>query len=81
MESFTEIYQLGTTVDDAAGEAFDKVSKMLGLGYPGGPQIEILASKGDEKSINFPIADLKNKYNFSFSGLKTAVLLPWKCTQ
>jgi len=74
VKSFTEIYQLGTTVDDAAGEAFDKVSKMLGLGYPGGPQIETNAAKGNENSISFPIAELKDEYNFSFSGLKTAVL-------
>jgi N6-L-threonylcarbamoyladenine synthase len=74
VKNFTEIYKLGTTVDDAAGEAFDKVSKMLGFGYPGGPQIETSASKGDEASIKFPIAELKDKYNFSFSGLKTAVL-------
>lgn len=74
VESFTKIYLLGTTVDDAAGEAFDKVSKLLGFGYPGGPQIELSASKGDEHSIKFPIADLKDEYNFSFSGLKTAVL-------
>lgn len=73
-ESFTKIFQLGTTVDDAAGEAFDKVSKMLGFGYPGGPQIEASASKGDDSSIKFPIADLKENYNFSFSGLKTSVL-------
>jgi N6-L-threonylcarbamoyladenine synthase len=74
VESFTKIYLLGTTVDDAAGEAFDKVSKLLGFGYPGGPQIELSALKGDEHSIKFPIADLKDEYNFSFSGLKTAVL-------
>ena len=74
VKSFTEIYKLGTTVDDAAGEAFDKVSKMLGFGYPGGPQIESSALKGNETSIKFPIAELKDKYNFSFSGLKTAVL-------
>jgi N6-L-threonylcarbamoyladenine synthase len=74
VESFTKIYKLGSTVDDAAGEAFDKVSKMLGFGYPGGPQIEISAAKGDEASISFPIADLKDQYNFSFSGLKTSVL-------
>ena len=74
VKSFTEIYKLGTTVDDAAGEAFDKISKMLGFGYPGGPQIEASALKGDETSIKFPIAELKDKYNFSFSGLKTAVL-------
>ncbi len=74
VKSTIEIYKLGTTVDDAAGEAFDKVSKMLGLGYPGGPQIEINANNGDENSIAFPIADVKDKYSFSFSGLKTAVL-------
>lgn len=74
VKNFTEIYKLGTTVDDAAGEAFDKISKMLGFGYPGGPQIEASALKGDETSIKFPIAELKDKYNFSFSGLKTAVL-------
>jgi N6-L-threonylcarbamoyladenine synthase len=74
IKSYTEIYQLGTTVDDAAGEAFDKVSKMLGLGYPGGPQIELNSAKGNDNKINFPIAELKDEYNFSFSGLKTAVL-------
>ncbi len=73
-EDYTKIYKLGTTVDDAAGEAFDKVSKMLGFGYPGGPQIEASASKGNDSVIKFPIADLKEKYNFSFSGLKTSVL-------
>jgi N6-L-threonylcarbamoyladenine synthase len=61
------------TIDDAAGESFDKVAKMLGLGYPGGPLIEKLAEKGDENSIKFPIA-IKNRPDFSFSGLKTAVL-------
>jgi N6-L-threonylcarbamoyladenine synthase len=74
VESFTRVFLLGTTVDDAAGEAFDKVSKLLGFGYPGGPQIEASALKGDEKSIKFPVAELKEQYNFSFSGLKTAVL-------
>jgi N6-L-threonylcarbamoyladenine synthase len=74
VRSFSKIFLLGTTVDDAAGEAFDKVSKLLGFGYPGGPQIEASALKGNEKSIKFPIAELKDEYNFSFSGLKTAVL-------
>ncbi|UCH64902.1 MAG: tRNA (adenosine(37)-N6)-threonylcarbamoyltransferase complex transferase subunit TsaD [Ignavibacterium sp.] len=74
VKNFSNIIQLGTTVDDAAGEAFDKVSKMLGFGYPGGPKIQQSASKGDEQRIDFPIAKLKNKYNFSFSGLKTSVL-------
>ena len=66
-------YQLiGHTVDDAAGEAFDKVAKMLGLGYPGGPEIEKHARGGDPKRFNFPRSMLASK-NFSFSGLKTAV--------
>ena len=74
VKSFTEIKHLGTTVDDAAGEAFDKVAKMLGFDYPGGPQIQLAAGKGNENAIQFPVASLKNKYDFSFSGLKTAVL-------
>ncbi len=74
VENFMKITKLGTTVDDAAGEAFDKVAKMLGLGYPGGPKIQAAALKGDKEKISFPIAELKDKYNFSFSGLKTAVL-------
>ncbi len=74
VKSFSHIMQLGTTVDDAAGEAFDKVSKMLGFGYPGGAIIEQSASNGDEEKIIFPVAELKNKYDFSFSGLKTSVL-------
>ena len=74
VKSFTEIQQLGTTVDDAAGEAFDKVSKMLSFGYPGGPKIQNASKIGDEDKIKFPVAELKNPYNFSFSGLKTSVL-------
>ena len=69
-------YQLlGRTVDDAAGEAFDKVAKMLGLGYPGGPIIDKLAAVGDDGGIIFPRPMLKKKnFDFSFSGMKTAVL-------
>ncbi len=63
---------LGRTRDDAAGEAFDKVARMLGLGYPGGPEIERLASHGDPGAIEFPRA-IRRGYEFSFSGLKTAV--------
>ena len=74
VKSFTEIYKLGSTVDDAAGEAFDKVAKLLGLGYPGGPKIQSAAIKGDADKIVFPVSDLKQKLNFSFSGLKTSVL-------
>ena len=65
---------LGRTVDDAAGEAFDKVAKLLGLGYPGGPEIERLASKGDRRRFDLPRSMLNSgDLNFSFSGLKTAV--------
>ncbi len=74
VKSFSEIFHLGTTVDDAAGEAFDKVSKMIGFGYPGGPQIQAAAKLGNENKISFPIAGLDHPYNFSFSGLKTSVL-------
>ncbi len=68
---------IGRTVDDAAGEAFDKVAKMLGLGYPGGPEIEKRARGGDPARFNLPRSMLDSE-NFSFSGLKTAVryLLP-----
>jgi N6-L-threonylcarbamoyladenine synthase len=68
---------IGRTVDDAAGEAFDKVAKMLGLGYPGGPEIEKRARGGDPKRFDFP-RSMPHSENFSFSGLKTAVryLLP-----
>ncbi len=66
---------LGQTVDDAAGEAFDKVAKMLKLPYPGGPEVSKLALGGNPNAINFPRPMLNTKnYNFSFSGLKTAVL-------
>jgi N6-L-threonylcarbamoyladenine synthase len=65
---------LGTTIDDAAGEAFDKVARYLGLGYPGGPAIDRLAMDGDPTAIRFPRAMLEQGYDFSFSGLKTAVV-------
>jgi N6-L-threonylcarbamoyladenine synthase len=74
VKSDEEIVKLGSTVDDAAGEAFDKVSKMVGLGYPGGPKIQAVAEKGNPYKISFPVASLKNPYDFSFSGLKTSVL-------
>ena len=66
---------LGQTVDDAAGEAFDKVAKLLGLGYPGGPEIDRLSAEGDLAAIAFPRSMLDDPgYNFSFSGVKTSVL-------
>ncbi|MDP4117019.1 MAG: tRNA (adenosine(37)-N6)-threonylcarbamoyltransferase complex transferase subunit TsaD, partial [Bacteroidota bacterium] len=73
VKSFTRIIKLGTTIDDAAGEAYDKVAKMMGLAYPGGPKIQKLSQTGSA-SIPFPVAVLKEPYNFSFSGLKTSVL-------
>lgn len=74
VKSDTEIVKLGSTIDDAAGEAFDKVAKMLGLGYPGGPKISEAASSVTSFDISFPVAHCKNELDFSFSGLKTAVL-------
>ncbi|MCX7523255.1 tRNA (adenosine(37)-N6)-threonylcarbamoyltransferase complex transferase subunit TsaD [Microbacterium sp. STN6] len=75
----SDVELLGETIDDAAGEAFDKVARVLGLPYPGGPQIDRLAAEGDPKAIRFPRGlslpkDMaKHRYDFSFSGLKTAV--------
>jgi N6-L-threonylcarbamoyladenine synthase len=65
---------LGRTIDDAAGEAFDKVARFLGLGYPGGPAIDREATQGDPTAIDFPRAMLHDGLDFSFSGLKTAVM-------
>ena len=73
-EDYGRYIELGRTRDDAAGEAYDKVSKLLGLGYPGGPVIDRLAQKGDPGAIDFPRAYLPESFDFSFSGLKTAVL-------
>jgi len=66
--------RLGSTRDDAAGEAFDKVARLLGLPYPGGPSVQRAAEKGDPNRFKFPRAKLESPYDFSFSGLKTAVL-------
>jgi N6-L-threonylcarbamoyladenine synthase len=66
--------RLGGTLDDAAGEAFDKVARLLGLGYPGGPKIQKAAEDGDPAAFKFPRAWLEGTWDFSFSGLKTAVL-------
>jgi len=66
--------RLGGTLDDAAGEAFDKVARLLELGYPGGPAIQKAAEEGDPSRFDFPRAWLDDTYDFSFSGLKTAVL-------
>ncbi len=75
VKDFAHIKKLGETVDDAAGEAFDKVARMLQLEYPGGPEVEKLAKKGNPAAIAFPRPMLNQKnYSFSFSGLKTSVL-------
>lgn len=75
MDSLIKYKKIGETRDDAVGEAFDKVARLLGMSYPGGPEIEKLAKKGDAEAINFPRPMLSQKnYDFSFSGLKTAVL-------
>lgn len=66
--------RLGATLDDAAGEAFDKVARLLGLSYPGGPSIQKAAEQGNPQAFKFPRAWLENSWNFSFSGLKTSVL-------
>ena len=65
---------LGQTLDDAAGEAFDKGARMLGLGYPGGPALERLASEGDAHAFRFPVGERLRGLDFSFAGLKTALL-------
>ena len=74
VEGVGRYHRLGTTIDDALGEAFDKVAKLLGLGYPGGPQVETYARRGNERRFDFP-RPLKGRKdcNFSFSGLKTSV--------
>lgn len=74
VEKLGEYKILGSTIDDAAGEAFDKVARYLGLGYPGGPLIDKLASQGDKKFVKFPRALMDGSYNFSFSGLKTSAI-------
>jgi len=80
VENCNNYILLGQTYDDAAGEALDKVAKMLNLGYPGGPEISKKAEKGRSKAINFPRAFLgKDVYNFSFSGMKTAVARYLEC--
>ena len=74
MEDHGRYRLLGQTIDDAAGEAFDKVARFLGLGYPGGPAIDRIAMEGDPTAIAFPRAIAERGYDFSFSGLKTAVV-------
>ena len=74
MEAHGQYRLLGQTLDDAAGEAYDKVARYLGLGYPGGPIIDKMAADGDPEHVRFPRAMAKDGYDFSFSGLKTSVV-------
>jgi len=75
VKDYLDIKTLGRTRDDATGEAFDKIARALGLGYPGGPKVDALAKKGNINAIKFPKSNFKdNIYDFSFSGLKTSVL-------
>ncbi len=75
VSSYTEYETVGITRDDAAGEAFDKVARVMGIGYPGGAEMDALAKAGDPKAIAFPRAVVKDApYDFSYSGLKTAVV-------
>ena len=75
VESYTKMKIIGRTRDDAAGEAFDKVARAIGLGYPGGPKIEKVAHEGNPHAMEFPRAKIEDgPYDFSFSGLKSAVL-------
>jgi N6-L-threonylcarbamoyladenine synthase len=74
MQEHLKYRRLGGTLDDAAGEAFDKVARLLGLAYPGGPAVQAAADKGDPAAFKFPRAWLEGTWDFSFSGLKTAVL-------
>lgn len=73
VRDYLDMEVIGETIDDAAGEAFDKTAKMLGLPYPGGPMVDKLARDGDATRFKFPISDMKG-YDFSFSGIKTSIL-------
>jgi N6-L-threonylcarbamoyladenine synthase len=73
IKDYTDFSLIGTTQDDACGETFDKVGRMLNLPYPGGPHLERIAKEGDPDAIRFPVPSMKNSLHFSFSGLKTAV--------
>ncbi len=77
VNDFRNYEVLGSTLDDACGESFDKVSKLIGLGYPGGPAIQSFAEDGDENAFNFPVPD-PQALDFSYSGLKTSVLYTYR---
>jgi N6-L-threonylcarbamoyladenine synthase len=73
IKSWKDFEPVGSTIDDAAGETFDKVAKILNLGYPGGPKLQNSAKNGDRNKIRFPRAVMERQFDFSFSGLKTSV--------
>ena len=73
VKDYFDMEVIGQTIDDAAGEAFDKAAKIMGIPYPGGPLIDKYAKDGDPKKFKFPVSNLKD-YNYSFSGLKTSIL-------
>lgn len=77
INGFRDYDVLGSTLDDACGESFDKISKLIGLGYPGGPAIQSLAKKGNEDAFDFPVPDPEG-LSFSYSGLKTSVLYTYR---
>lgn len=77
VNGFRNYEVLGSTLDDACGESFDKVSKLIGLGYPGGPEIQRFAKEGNENAFDFPVPDPEG-LNFSYSGLKTSVLYTYR---
>jgi len=75
VKGYTDFEILGRTRDDAAGEAFDKIARVIGLGYPGGPKVEALSKEGNDEAIRFPRVEFSdNVYDFSFSGVKTSVI-------
>ena len=74
VKSYTELEEIGSTLDDAAGECFDKIGRVMGLDYPGGHAMDLLAREGDKGAIKFPSPSINDSLNLSFSGLKTAVI-------
>ena len=74
VDAYGQYTLLGQTTDDAAGEAFDKAARVIGIPYPGGPLLDKLADEGNDKAYNFPRAKVQGKYDYSFSGVKTAVI-------
>jgi len=74
VRDYGEYELIGRTMDDAAGEAFDKIARVIGLGYPGGPKIDLAAREGNPEAVSFPRGHGLSEYDFSFSGLKSAVL-------